>query len=324
MSCITDRGTIDFFRLDEAKNEAVLTIIDTLPWSCVNRVEHAQIAQDKINDYIDAIKGGWAQQNCPGAKITIEIVAQYAYSQYGIDFFTRMKAFLNENAICDLTWSHLPPKEGEPEEVYDDGFSDEYVFDLDKIYPRLKKNWAKKPDVDVSITAFQRQGNGEEAQLPMSRIFDSFVICFVQDCGDLYKMIAKTDLPQGVTTEQLYQKASENLLSKIKFECHETKIPGVRIITCGGNFEAEALLIPGLWKNLADQIGDDLLIAVPTKDVVLCAAAGDKKTVKKMISAAGDTFKTNRMRTPHLLFAQDVFLFERASGQISISKKWEI
>lgn len=324
MSNVTDRGVIDTFIKNKETGDVVLSIIDHLPWNCSIRVDHAKMLTDKINDYIDAIQGSWGQENCPGAKITIKVIAKESFSQYALDYFERMKEFLNSNNICDFKWGHLPPQEGEPEEVFHDGFSDDYVFDLNQIYPRIKKNHAKKPNKEIVIATIM--SDGRSIDMPISRIYDSFVVFLVQDIGDSYKFILNADIPSDVSMEQINQKAFENL-SSVKFECHSTKDePGINMLTCGGNFEAESLLLPALWQHLADQVGDDLIIAVPTKDLVFFVPAKEKKLIKKMLdmskrailySWANGTFQQD-------FFATDVFLYERAKNAISISKKWLI
>ena len=121
---------------------------------------------------------------------------------------------------------------------------------------------------------------------------------------------------------ELWNKAFDNLCRDIHYRWSESKEPGVYGILAGGDFEAESLCLDYVWKNLSDDLNDDLIICVPTKDIVLYTKSSDKKLVKKILKMASDMFESNRKETPHLLFCKDVFVFDRKSGHLEISMKY--
>ena len=117
-------------------------------------------------------------------------------------------------------------------------------------------------------------------------------------------------------------KAFNNLYRDINYRWSESKEPGVYGILAGGDFEAESLCLDYVWKNLSDDLNDDLIVCAPTKDIVLYTKSSDKKLVKKILKMASDMFESNRKETPHLLFCKDVFVFDRKSGHLEISMKY--
>lgn len=329
MSDVRDRYVIDQMIMED--NKLVLLIIDTLQWDCCVREQHARILQDKINDYLQFIDSGQIVEHHTDKEydsIVIRIMAQYSYSRYCLDFLERCRKWIGENGnLCGLEWTHFTQDEEETE--FDDGFSDDYVFEPEKIYPRLKKNWAKKPLETVTLMASYSYFNNEEESseydnVPMFRVFDSYVIVIMQDVGSTYLCLSYDNIPAGTPAEQLQQKAFENLQRDITYRMVESKEPGVYGLAAGGDFEAESLCLPGIWEDCSDELQDDLLIAVPTKDLVLFTRASDKKLIRKMVKLAQKTFERNRKESPFLIFSRDIFCYNREERKLEISRKYNL
>lgn len=333
MSTVSDRGVIDNMVL-EKDGTLALCIVDHLPWDYCVREQHARILQDKINDYLQFIDSGEIAAYHKAEeynRIAIRIIAKYSYSQYCLDFFERVQNWVKENGgFCELTWTHLSPQDGEETE-FQDGFSDDYVFVPEKVYPRIKKNWAKNPLEAVTIMAsdndFNNGTNGETSEfnnVPMFRIMDSYVITLLQDMGSTYMYLSYENIPQEASLERLQQQAFENLQRDITYRMVESKVPEVYGIIAGGDFEAESLCLTGIWADCSEKLQDDLLIAVPTKDVVLFTKASDKKAIRKMIKLAQENLKRNQKESPALIFSPDIFYYNWDTKLLVISKKYKI
>lgn len=329
---VSDRGVIDTLTFDP-DGTPVLYIFDHLQWDCGIRYRHANMLKDKINDYLQFIESGQIAEHlkCEEySRVVIRIDAKYSYSRYCLDFLERCKKQIKENgSICELEWIHMPSEENSNTE-FNDGFSDDHVFEPDKIYPRLKKNWSKKPLEEVTIMApygnfyDDPKDDPEFNNFPMFRIMDSYVIFLMQDVGSTYAYLGYDNIPEGVSVEQLEQKAFDNLHRDVTYRMNESKEPGVYGILAGGDFEAESLCLPGIWEDCSDDLNDDLLIAVPTKDLVFFTKAGDKKAVRKMLDLARNAFESNRSESPYLIFSRDVFYYDRSAKRLEISKKYTI
>ena len=317
MSNVCDRGVIDITL--EEDNKYVLVIIDNLEWNYATRQKHAKVLQDKLNDYLDYIASGQAEKAKPGLRPVIRIIAQYSYSKYCIDFLERVKNFIkNKDDICDIEWIHN--SEGEE---FNDGFSDDYIFEPEKVYPRLKKNWAKNPLEEISLMAASDNAPNYN-NLVMFRVMDSFIGTFVVDIGEEYTYFTYDMLPSNISPEQLQKIAFDNLAKNVEYKYCESKEPGIFGIIAGGNFEAESICWPGIWEELADKLNDDIIISIPTKDIVYYTKLNDKKLRNKMFKMANKMWEENQKNTPYLLFCKDIFVYSRENKKISVSADYKL
>ena len=154
----------------------------------------------------------------------------------------------------------------------------------------------------------------------MIRYMDSYIGMFVQDMGSVLTYITYDHLPEDTDVMELQKTAFENLARDITYRSAESKEPGVYGILAGGDFEAESICINSIWEEVSAELNDDVLICVPTKDIVLYTAAGDPGRVKKMFRMAKDMYEQNRKETPYLIFSEDVFFFDRTAKKLSISE----
>lgn len=329
MSDVNDRYVIDEMAVEDKK--LVLIIADPMQWDYCLRESHARVLQDKISDYLQFIDSGQIKEHLKDEEynsIVIRVVAKCSYSNYALDFLERFQKWIQQNgALCELEWTHLQ-KDGEEETDYQDGFSDDYIFEPDKIYPRIKKNWSKTPTETVSLMAANSNFYNPDSETqeynnnPMFRIYDSYIITLLQDMGNTYMYLIYDNLPEDTSVQLLESKAFENLQRDITYRMVESKNPGVYGLVAGGDFEAEALCLPGIWENCSEELQDDLLISVPTKDMVLFTKAGDKKSIRKMIKLARQILEENRRERPFLIFSRDVFNYNRETKKLEISKKY--
>ncbi len=317
MSNINDRGVIDFTVVEDDKY--VLIIIDTLEWTYDTRHKHVKALQDKINDYLNYITSGQASQAKPKLRPVIRIIAQYSYSKYCIDYLERVKGFIkNKDDICDIEWIHDENQEG-----FNDGFIDDYVFEPDKIYPRLKKNWAKKPLEDISLMAVSEKVP-DYNNLVMFRVMDSFIGTFVADIGDVFTYITYDMLPSNITPEKLQEIAFDNLSKNIEYRWCKSKEPGIFGIIAGGNFEAESICWLGLWEEIAEKLNDDIIIGIPTKDIVYYTKLNDDRLKNKMLKMSKEMFERNEKESPELIFCKDIFIYSRDNKNIFVSSDYSL
>ena len=278
MSNVRDRNVIDLTYIEDDKY--ILVISDDMEWNFGIRQDHGRALQDKINDYLGYIASGQAQEAQPRKRPVIRVVGEYPFSRYCLDFLERVRNFVkNKDDICDIEWTHAEEKE------WNDGFSDDFVFDPEQVYIRIKKNWAKD--------------------------------LFMQDTGKVFSYLTYDMLPEGIDIQKLQELAVNNM-SKVQYRLSESKHKGIYGILAGGDFEAESLLFPELFGNIAEQLGDDLLISVPTKDIVFITKANDRKLVKQLLKHARNMFETNQKETPYLIFCKDIFFYSKKDGSLTI------
>lgn len=314
MSNITDRNLIDIITMED--RNLVMVILDTLPWSFQTRASHTNALVAKVNDYLGYIHSGQVYEQRSKTdfdKVIIRVTAQYAFSRYALDLLERIKSkceAINREPQCLIEWTH---GDGESDAaIFDDGFSDDFIFDIEKIYPRIKKNWAEHPEKQVALMGYEAPDGKLNA--PMITVMDSYVVILMQDVGEGYMYLNYNHVPDNTDIRKLFDKAVDNMLRDKTFRMQESRNAGIFGILAGGDFEAESLLLD--WSEMSAELGSDLLIAVPTKDMVLFTKAGDRKKKKELIRMAGETFERNRKESPDLLFSTDLIEYRRDEGKL--------
>lgn len=162
-----------------------------------------------------------------------------------------------------------------------------YLFEniKDHIYP-----WVKESLVDHKAL------NGKlisEKDTPIVSFVGDLMVVFVIERGeDTYEIIKDNMLPPETDIEQLYQIACENLAKNVKFVIANTLYGGFAIVA-DGHHEASSLCFKHIWSMCADKLEDDLVIMVPSKDMVLFAPAGNEKLIEDMVAYGTEAYNRN-------------------------------
>lgn len=165
-----------------------------------------------------------------------------------------------------------------------------------KIYPWVKvssEDTTGKPAAHV-ITL-----SGED-QPVCEPWLGGLIITYVEDSGNSFRMILNRDLPEGFTKAQLHELALANIKRDIGFEVRQTHFGGFGLIA-DGNHEAASICLPELWKAFAGQLSDDIVVAVPAKDLVLYVPGSDGEAIIKLQEAVEEVFQSyDRLLTKRL------------------------
>ena len=172
-----------------------------------------------------------------------------------------------------------------------------------QIYP-----WIKKAEPDDA----EDTGTVIKMDLPEKRFLADLIILFVADKGDRFEVLQRSHLPEGMTVDELYAIAVQNLADNVSFQLTPTSFDGYGIVA-GGDHEAGALCLDFLWEFCANHIGESLIVAVPAKDMVLMVgqsqteALAQMKQLSAQIIAGGE-----RTLTEHL------FLYDAVQKKFSV------
>lgn len=131
------------------------------------------------------------------------------------------------------------------------------------------------------------------------------------------RFIYPRDLQQWQVTEQeLFRTAMENINAPERIQTFRevTSAPGkMFVVVEDDGFAAARMLSIGLLTVWAEEVRDDLVIAVPTKDVLYATPHSNKEGIAYLKKLASRHFKTEaRPLTSRL------FLFHLADGTISV------
>lgn len=153
----------------------------------------------------------------------------------------------------------------------------------DKIYP-----WIKESLVDHKAL------NGKyisDKDTPIVSFVGDLMVIFVIERGeDTYEILKDNMLPPNTDIELLYHKACENLAKNVEFVIGHTLYGGF-VILADGHHEASSLCFKQIWTTCSEKLDEDLVIMVPTKDMVLFVPAGNEKLIADMVSYGTEAFE---------------------------------
>jgi len=167
------------------------------------------------------------------------------------------------------------------------------VVSMTNVYSQNKELTKKEADkifpiIKVSDTIYKEDLNFKENEFPIYKKIAGDLVCFYAvDKGKYLSLINKNNLPSELTFEELDELAKENLINKYskKIKTHETNFGGLGI-SCGGDYESSFLLINEVLDILAEELGENIIFGVPSKDIIVFINGNDPKALdglKKMI-----------------------------------------
>lgn len=171
-----------------------------------------------------------------------------------------------------------------------------YLFEKikDKIYP-----WVKETLVDYKAL------NGKyisPKDTPIISFVGDLMIIFVIERGeDTYEIIKDNMLPPNTDMEELYQIACKNLARDVKFLISNTMYGGFGIIA-DGHHEASSLCFKHIWSLCVEKLGEDIVIMVPAKDMVLFVPAGNQEQLEAMYAYGMESYERNKDKISTKLF----------------------
>ncbi|HEY9260999.1 DUF1444 family protein [Chitinophaga sp.] len=162
-----------------------------------------------------------------------------------------------------------------------------------KIFPWVKVSLPEGDGASLKLT---------DGDAPVSRPWlGNLHILYAEDAGNYFRVLQRQDLPEGFTDEQLHQMAVINLSKEVAFELHKSHL-GFYGLVAGGNHEAGAICLPGLWKQLAAELNDNLVVTIPAKDLLLFSPESDEAGIFKMKESAAALFATAEKALTKTLF----------------------
>jgi uncharacterized protein YtpQ (UPF0354 family) len=119
----------------------------------------------------------------------------------------------------------------------------------------------------------------------------NLIVTYAFDLPAGFVMVRPQDLAElGLPPEQLRKLSLDNLKREMPEIAVEVTGDVHRVIT-GKNFEACTLLAPNLWTKIAAQINGEVIVAVPSRDVVLFCSSLSPQGLTDMVSIANEVLR---------------------------------
>jgi len=192
----------------------------------------------------------------------------------------------------------------------DPNFKTELLFQLykEKIYPWVKVTFTDDDPNDISM---QLKLTGDDSPIFINWLGD-LAVFYVADTGENFQILLERDLPIETSKEKLHQLAVDNLNRDIEFKLHETNFGGYGLIA-DGDHEAGVICLPEKWDWLTEHLNDNLIVGIPSKDLVIVVPESDNDKVSNLKIFVHEIFKTGER-----LLTRNIFRFDREG------KKWTI
>lgn len=138
------------------------------------------------------------------------------------------------------------------------------------------------------------------------------VLCYCIDEGDQFSLIQKRDLDEsGFNLDDLHNLAIENL-SKVEYKLSQTNFGGHGLLA-GGNHEAAAICLTGVWDYLSNEFNDNLRVIIPAKDLIMFVPASKSDLYSAMLE-----FKDYIFENGERLLTKNVFHYDKSTKEWSV------
>lgn len=166
-------------------------------------------------------------------------------------------------------------------------------FDISKVVPIIKDK--------RYLEGLSEIRNGEPAEEVYEQYNSELFIFYALDLENSINYFNQTDMTQaGYRLDDLKKVAIENLYEIIE-PINRNGDNQFYMIMCGGNYESSLILDSELWNKENFPVDGDILIGVPSRDLVFITGSKNKDNVKKLketiqeVDATGSNLVSNKM-----------------------------
>jgi len=115
---------------------------------------------------------------------------------------------------------------------------------------------------------------------------------------------------EGIKKDSLKEIAIKNL-ERILTNIQRNGGNGIYMVTAGGNYEASIILLTKVLNKENFSVKGDLVIAIPSRDLLLVTGSNDKEGIQKIKKLTTETFKTGQYILSEYLYKWNGHSFEK-------------
>lgn len=154
-----------------------------------------------------------------------------------------------------------------------------------------------------------------EVDIVFSNICEDLNCLYAIDNKHSFDIIQQRHLDEwNINREKLHNLALENFRSLIVQKMSAKGDTNAIMFIVDGNLEAGLVLIDEIWTQLQDQVGESIVIAVPSRDVLMATGISNRTMIEKFKETSRDILATG----DHPLSKN---LFVRENGQWKFFEK---
>jgi uncharacterized protein YtpQ (UPF0354 family) len=156
------------------------------------------------------------------------------------------------------------------------------------------------------------KARGVTASFLFDEFNDQLVIVYALDeTNRMRYLMANERLP--VERKDLRRLAVQNL-GDILPDVQMRQLEGVILLKAGGDYEASLLLFDGIWRDGPVKVDGDIIVAVPSKDVLLVTGSNNRKGIETLRVLAAKLKAESRYEITDTLFVYRDGRFTRFAG----------
>jgi uncharacterized protein YtpQ (UPF0354 family) len=128
-----------------------------------------------------------------------------------------------------------------------------------------------------------------EDDLPATEPFAAdLLVTYAFDLPESFQMVRVRDVKRlGLTPEQLRATAVANLKQQLG-QIGRAGEPPLMTMVVGNNLEACMLLVDDFWQSLSDQIPPEIVVGVPTRDILMVTSSDSPTGIKLLREAVAE------------------------------------
>jgi uncharacterized protein YtpQ (UPF0354 family) len=171
-------------------------------------------------------------------------------------------------------------------------------IDRTRIVPIIKD----RPWLEETRQALLSRGVKEAPEHVYEDFSSDLIILYAEDSPKNIRYLGPKDLELAkIQRSELRALASENLTRLLpKIERHGTN--GLYMITSGGDYEASLLVLDSIWSSGQMDVNGDVVIAIPTRDLLLVTGSRNEQGIAKIRQMAREASTGGSYRLTQKLF----------------------
>ncbi len=159
-------------------------------------------------------------------------------------------------------------------------------IDIDRVVPIIKD--AAFP-VESRMSLIEAGYDEDKIDSYCEPLNEHLVVLYAVDTERSIKYLGSDDIESlGLEPGELRRRALKNLNAILpEFERHGDS--GTYMVTAGGTYEASLLLVDTIWTTENFAVEGDIVVAVPSRDLLLVTGSKDPDGLKRLHDAANET-----------------------------------
>lgn len=181
----------------------------------------------------------------------------------------------------------------------------------DSVFPYFKQlsvsgDAAQKLPEDLSDVRQDTTYEAPGVELVIKHICEDLNCLYAIDSGNGYEIIQQRHLNHWqIDQGQLEQVALDNLTTLAMTNLSVKGDSNGLMFVLNGSLEAAIVLMDQIWKQLEEQIGEAIVIAVPSRDVLLATGASNETMLEGFAKTAVDIYRNGDYPVSRNFFIRD-------------------